>query len=517
MMNLTSREKIGQRMVVGFPNTVVDNELEEFIKHYKIGNFILFKHNIESAAQVKALCERLQYLAKSYTGHNAFIAIDQEGGMVTRLSDDCVNIPGAMALAATENVDDIYMAGKITGEQLKALGINFDLAPVADINSNMDNPVIGVRSYGDEPQQVAKYSIAMMKGLSEAGVLTSAKHFPGHGDTNVDSHLSLPVVNKTSQELKECELVPFQSLIDAGIPAIMTTHIIFPAFEEREIPATMSDKIITGLLKNELNFQGLVVSDCMEMSAIKKYYGSIEGIKYALQAGVDLVFISHTMSVAKEASDVLTDMLDNGELSTEEMDNSINKILSYKKKYTNDDSEANNNFDVKAGIAFSKELLRKSLTPVQFPDKNIPKIDENTLFLGCLPVRATNVSNVSEGEFHFANFMAKHFNAKGILTSHCPTMEELKDLLIPMREASSIVIATYNAHLFKEQLDLVRMAAMENSKVIVFSLRNPYDLKDLPANVYGIAVYEYTLKGLEVLAEYLEQPFELTGRLPVKM
>lgn len=560
-MRLTLREKIGQRLVIGFPGTEIDAELEELIRTYKVGNFILFKHNIKDSSHLKNLCSSLQELTQKYIGHSAFITVDQEGGMVTRLGEDCVNIPGAMALSAHNSEDEIYKAGKITGEQLKTLGINFNLAPVADINSNMDNPVIGVRSYGDEPLLVAKYSTAMMKGLLDGGVLASAKHFPGHGDTNVDSHLGLPRVNKTLEEIKQCELVPFQALINAGIPAITTSHIVFPALDVNELPATMSRDIITGLLKEALGFKGLVISDCMEMSAIQKYYGTIEGIKNAINAGVDLIFISHTMQLAREASDVLTKMLECGELSMEEMENSVEKILEYKEKYLgqNDKQEGRNGleevkelkeakefkegielkegveleedkelkvnikikgyekFDAAAGIEYSYHLLENSLTPIQFPTKQIPKVDENSLFLGCLPFRATNILNQEEGMFHFAGYMAKHFRAHGILTSPRPTIQEVEQLSSVMEEASSIVIATYNAHLFKEQLHLVQMAAKKNQNIIVFAMRNPYDLRELPSNAFGIAVYEYTEKSLEILARYLEHPFDLKGRLPIKM
>lgn len=560
-MNLSFREKIGQRLVVGFPGTEIDEELEELIRTYKVGNFILFKHNIIDASHLRNLCERLQELSRKHTGHSAFITVDQEGGMVTRLGEDCVNIPGAMALAALNSEEKIYKAGKITGEQLRTLGINFNLAPVADVNSNMDNPVIGVRSYGDDPMQVARYSTAMMKGLVDGGVLASAKHFPGHGDTNVDSHLGLPQVNKTLEEMKQCELVPFQALIEAGIPAITTSHIIFPVLEKENLPATMSRSIITGLLKESLGFQGLVISDCMEMSAIQKYYGTIEGIKNAIKAGVDLIFVSHTMHLAREASDVLTKMLENGELAVDEMDASIRKILDYKEKYidasliinecyeSNRSDESNevnesielhdlskhdesighhesnrayesnitHEFDVVEGIKYSNQLLKESLTPVQMPKNQIPKVDQNTIFLGCLPFRATNILNQDEGMFHFAEYMARYFHAEGILTSPSPTTHEIESLALKMEEASSVVIATYNAHLYKEQLQLVNMAAQKNQNVIVFAMRNPYDLKDLPSNVFGIAAYEYTRKSLEILAEYLEAPFDLKGKLPIKM
>lgn len=516
-MNELHRIKIGQRLVVGFPGTEVDDELEELVQKYKIGNFILFKHNIVDADQTKCLCKKLQELSIKHTGNPAFITIDQEGGMVTRLGEDCVNIPGAMALAALDDEEKIYQAGKMTGEQLKALGINFNLAPVADINSNMDNPVIGVRSYGDDPKWVAKCSLAMMKGLLDAGVLTSAKHFPGHGDTNVDSHLGLPRVEKTLEEIQQCELIPFQALVDSKIPAITTSHIIFPALDEEGLPATMSRRIITDLLKKTMGFEGLVISDCMEMSAIKKYYGTIEGIKKAIGAGVDLVFISHTMEVAREASDTLTKMLENGELSLNEMDASIHKIQNYKRNYVQIEEYDTNLFQAQHAIQESKDMLKGSLTAIQMPSLQIPKVDKDTLFLGCIPFRATNILNIDEGGFHFAEYMARYFSATGRLTDPTPSKEEVDALRTSMKNASSVVIATYNAHLYKEQLYLVQTAAEENKNIIVLAMRNPYDLRNLPSHAFGIAVYEYTRNSLEVLSKYLENPFELTGKLPIHM
>ncbi len=356
----------------------------------------------------------------------------------------------------------------------------------------------------------------MVKGLLEGGVLASAKHFPGHGDTNVDSHLGLPQVNKTLAQLQECELVSFQAVIDAGIPAITTSHIIFPELEPEHIPATMSRNIITGLLKNKMGFQGLVVSDCMEMSAIQKYYGTIEGVKSAVKAGVDLIFLSHTRNYPKEAATVLTAALEAGEFSMEEMDASVEKILSFKEKYINL-NDTKSEFDVEKGKAFARQLRKDSITPIQMPTDTLPKVDSDSLFLGSIPFRATNIFNVDDNTFHFAAYMAKQFNGRGILTSPNPEEKEIEKVLEQGETASSIVIGTYNGHLNKGQLDLVNEAAKRNQNVIVFALRNPYDLRKLPKNVYGIAVYEYTVNSLDVLTELLKHPYELRGRLPIQM
>lgn len=237
---MTNQVLIGQRLVAGFPGTAITPELVQVIRQYKIGNIILFRENISDAAQLRTLCADLTELIRRETGYDPFIMVDQEGGVVTRLSEDCVNVPGAMALASTGDPGNTYLAGKLTGAELRRLGINFDLAPSVDVNCNPANPIIGVRSYGDTPSTVVKYATGMIRGLQDGGVLCLAKHFPGHGDTSMDSHLTLPCVDKPRTELEKMELAPFRAVIADGVPAIMTAHILFPTLDDSGVPATMS-------------------------------------------------------------------------------------------------------------------------------------------------------------------------------------------------------------------------------------------------------------------------------------
>ncbi len=516
MNQLDLRGLVGQRMVVGFGETEINEDIKDLISNYKIGNIILFKHNIKNNEQLKKLCRDLQELVQQHTGQEAFIAIDQEGGMITRLGQDGANVPGAMAIAATGKVENAFLAGKITGEQLSNVGVNFDLAPTVDVNSNMHNPVIGVRSYGDKPEEAAKYAVAMTKGLLEGGVYACAKHFPGHGDTNVDSHVGLPLIDKDINELEECELIPFRQVIEAGIPAVMTTHILFPKIEEDNIPATMSHKIITGLLKEKLGFKGLVVSDCMEMSAIKKYYGTVEGSLQAIKAGVDLVFISHTASFAREVSDALTEALETGQLSVKDMENTVEKIIGYKGKLRK--KQKAYGFDVKKGREAAFDLLKQSITPVKLPADGF-LMGNQPIFIGAPAFRASNVSNEQEAA-QFADYMENNLGGKGIRISPDPGKEELTEVIKQVKNAkdvSSIVIGTYNGHLYTGQLELIRELADLHTNILVIALRNPYDLRELPEGVYSIAAYEYTHKSLKAITEVLQKQFVPSGVLPVKM
>lgn len=243
------REKIGQRLVFGFPGTTIPAEFAALVREYKIGNVILFRYNIESLPQLARLCADIQKLIRGATGRDAFITIDQEGGMVTRLPWDAVNVPGSMALAATGKPENAVLAAEITVRQLRGVGVNFNLAPDLDVNSNPMNPVIGVRSFGDDPQSVALFGTKAVEGYKNGGMLCCGKHFPGHGDTAVDSHIGLPCIEKTMDELEACELISFRAAIKAGIPAIMSSHILFPNIEPNGVPATMSRTIMHGRLR----------------------------------------------------------------------------------------------------------------------------------------------------------------------------------------------------------------------------------------------------------------------------
>jgi beta-N-acetylhexosaminidase len=517
VQGLTIQQEIGQRLVAGLPGLSIDDDFKNLIKTYKIGNVILFARNIASVDQVKTLCSDLKKLILEETGYVPFIGIDQEGGMVTRLSEDATNIPGAMAIAATGNPQFAYQGGLITARELKALGMNFNFAPVLDVNSNSENPVIGVRSYADNPETVIQYGLAMMRGLMEGGIICAAKHFPGHGDTSLDSHLSLPSVDRNVEELRKIELAPFVAAIKAGIPAIMTTHILFPSLEPKELPATMSRAIITNLLKKSMGFNGLVVSDCMEMAAIQQYYGTVNGTIGAMQAGVDLILISHTASLAAQAAQAVQTAILNGSLHSNEMDESVDKIIASKKSMLVGSDASISIVGGKEHRQKAKTMLQASITLVHTPQNGLPPLGDNPWFLGCRAYRATNASNMVDPEFSFANHMARLCGGKGTTTSINPLPDEIEDLMENQNQASCIVVGTYNGHLNKGQLELVKALALRTVPVVVVALRNPYDLQDLPHNVSSLAAYEYSANCFDAIAKVLKQEIQATGKLKVSL
>ena len=508
---MTDLERIGQRLVTGFPGTALTPELVQVVKEYKIGNIILFRENIASADQLRTLCADLQTLIRSETGHDAFIMIDQEGGAVTRLPESCINVPGSMALAATGDPETTYLAGKLTGEELRSLGVNFNLAPSVDVNCNPANPIIGVRSYGDTPATVAKYAAGMIRGLQDGGVLCLAKHFPGHGDTAVDSHLGLPRVDKTEETLEQLELIPFRRAIEAGVPAIMMSHVLFPNIEPEQVPCTMSRRMVTGLLKQKLGFRGLILTDCMEMGAIRDYYGTPEGVVASIKAGVDLAEISSAFDLELAAAKAVNEAAERGEFDVEEICASVEKILRYKKMLAAqaEPDLCNQPEDRRAAESMARQAISQiSGTPF--------RADENTFFCGCADYRTSGAANADGSAVTFPEYMANAFGAKGFVTGKDPDEEEIRAALRRAENCEKIILGTCNGHLFRGQLALAEALAATGKPMAVAALRNPYDLSRLPETVWKLAAYDYAVPAFRAL-EDIFRGGKATGVCPVKL
>ncbi len=513
---------IGQRMAIGLSGTTLTEDFIRLVKEYKIGNVILFKANLVDRKQASQLCSDIRRLILEETGLPPFITIDQEGGVVTRLPEDMINVPGAMALGATGREEDVYDASLLTVGELREIGVNFNLAPVLDINSNPQNPVIGVRSYGTGSKKVSACALPGIRAYKGTGVYCCGKHFPGHGDTAVDSHLALPMVDRSLEELKKTELAPFKAAIDQGIPAIMTTHILFPQIEPQRLPATMSRKIITDLLKKDMGFKGLVLSDGMEMNAIKEEYGTPAGCVKALEAGVDIVFVCHDTNLMEQSIKAIFNAYDKGEYDEEEFAASIDKIKEYKAK-------SDNSFrqpypfsmpSLPRAKAQNAELMKKTIT---LAGASLRPLGENPLFLGCLPYRSTIASTPADNALSFADWFAAAFRGKGQNTPLNPTEEEIEQLLDKNRnrKATGYIIGTYNGHLNPGQLrlanQLVALGEEKGLPVTVIALRNPYDLQHISDKASKIAAFEYTLNSFTALEAVLKMEYTPKGKLDVDL
>ncbi|MDR3248840.1 MAG: beta-N-acetylhexosaminidase [Treponema sp.] len=498
---MTITQKIGQRFTAGLNGLEITAELRRLVREYQVGNVILFRENLQSRSQAHELCAAIQELVQEETGLPAFISLDQEGGVVTRLPPDMVNVPGAMALAATGDTQAVYAAARITIQELRSIGVNLNLAPVLDINSQADNPVIGVRSFGADPQRVSEFAGAAIRAYRDEGFLCCGKHFPGHGDTSVDSHLALPRVDKTPAQLEACELASFRAAVEQGIPAIMSSHILFPQLEPLNLPATMSRTIITGLLKERMGFSGLVLSDAMEMNAIKEFYGVGQGCVESLAAGVDMVFVCHDPAQMETSLKAIATAYDTGRFDAAEFDASVEKIRRYKAQYA-PVPPAGGAADPAANPArenaalMRRTIARISAAGVTGAPWTAPPLGDNPFFAGCLPYRSTNAANKADTTLSFAPWFAQRFGGRWVENSLNPGEEEIAAIAAQASGASALILGTVNGHLYHGQLALAQalsaVAAEGNIPLIAVALRNPYDLAAVPATALRLAAWEYS-------------------------
>ena len=331
---MTDEEKVGQLLIAGFYETQAGEEARSYIQDCHVGGLILYGRNVESAQQLTDLTNGLKVLAGD--GIPLFLSTDQEGGMVERMPSEIHRLPNAYRFGQIVHpearMDACFTLGQTLAAECAAFGLNMDFAPVMDIWSNPDNTVIGERAFGSDAGTVTGAANETALGILGGGVIPVAKHFPGHGDTDTDSHVGLPVVDKTREELLEMELLPFQAAIDAGAPAVMVGHILMTQIDPDK-PATLSSEVVTGLLREELGFDGVVFTDDLTMGAITQNYGLGEAAVLAVEAGCDVLLVCHEAGSVDEVYAALLDAVDTGRITADRLDQSVRRILTLKQNY----------------------------------------------------------------------------------------------------------------------------------------------------------------------------------------
>lgn len=317
--NMTLRQKIAGLIIVGLEETSVNERVRQRWSDYPFGGIILFERNFIRDDWLKDFTSELQSLG--LPDYPLIICIDEEGGAISRLPGE--NFPAAADMAMRSE-GEVYNIGQAMGEKLISYGINTNLAPVLDVNVDPRNTVIGNRSFGSDPKMVSNYGVAFYQGLANSGVMAVGKHYPGHGTTLVDSHIALPVLDKSIEELYLFELIPFIKAVEAGIPIIMTAHLVVSGLDDT--PATMSIKLIE-ILRNKIGFDGVIISDDLEMGALTENYSWEEIVVGTFSAGVDLLLISHSPGLQTEAVDFLEDAYKQGIISDERIDSSLRRVL----------------------------------------------------------------------------------------------------------------------------------------------------------------------------------------------
>jgi len=326
---MMSREKIGQLFMVGFDGTSVTPELASFIKEYKPGGIILFSRNLQSVEQIVELTNDLQRCSP-YSP--LLISIDQEGGRVSRLPKEFTIFPPCKVLGRCNSSELAYAAAATIAKELKAVGINMNMSPVLDVNSNPANPVIGDRAFGAAPGVVCELGLATVGGLQDNRVVACGKHFPGHGDTNADSHKELPVVTASRERLEQIEFPPFRHAAAHGVATLMTAHVLYRSLDDT-VPATLSPVIIGALLRQELHFDGVVLTDDLEMHAIIDHYGVEDATVRAILAGCDMPLICKDRNREVAAIHALDKAVADGTVTVERLEESLGRIARLKERF----------------------------------------------------------------------------------------------------------------------------------------------------------------------------------------
>lgn len=497
----------------------------ELIERYHVGGIIYFvwAHNTRDPQQIAELSNGIQRAGLAQpTPIPLLISTDQEHGIVARVGKPATLVPGAMALGADGSRSDAREAARIAGTELAAMGVRQNYAPVADVNVNPANPVIGVRSFGSDPQAVAGLVASQVRGYQSAGIAATSKHFPGHGDTVSDSHYSLPTIHHTREEWGELDAPPFRAAIAAGIRSIMTAHIVVPALDPSEDPATLSRPILTGILREELGYDGVVVTDALDMAGVRQKYGDDRVPVLALKAGCDQLLNPPNLSVAWNA---VLQAVRSGELTEQRIEESILRILLLKTEL----GLFRNPFVTREGVdrtvgkrshlAAADRIAQETTTLLADPAGLLPlsrRSHRNVLVVGADPASPSGTTGPPTTTLAKA-FTELGFTATALSTGITPTAAKIEEAVAATAGKDVVVVGTYNVSATSPQRTLVSRLAATGVPVVTVAIRNPYDIAQLTGSGFAasLATYSWTDVELRAAARVIAGRAEPKGRLPV--
>jgi len=514
MRSMTVEEKVGQLLMIGFGGTGVTSHIKRWLVDRHVGGVALFSRNIVDVEQTAKFTRDLQDLT---AGHiPVFIALDQEGGNVVRVKEGAMVLPGNMAMGATRSPTLAYVAGQSLAIDLRLLGFNMNLAPVLDVNSNPKNPVIGIRSYGERPDLVAELGSWYVRGQQEMGVVAVAKHFPGHGDTHSDSHFAMPAIDADISRLDAVELWPFRRAMQAGLDAVMTAHIALPQIaEEPHLPATLSKKILTNVLRKRLGFNGIVITDGLEMQGIVERYGSGRAAVMAVQAGADMPMILWTIKKKEEVYRALLKAVRSGDISHARLNRSVRRILIVK---------ARRGLFQRDTEPLEAVLSDRNKNPVH--DQVATRIAREAVTLvrnhgDVLPLRSVRYRNVTvvAPPGGFGKILSKEPNVTVLTVPYIPNRtrrrEEVARAVAMANKSDLLVIAVVNRY----HLEMARQitSAVPHVPVALLSFASPYYLMALPDVDAYVCTYSYLDMAQVSAAHAVLGQAPMSGRLPISI
>ena len=500
---MTVDELIGQLIMVGLPTTYLDEEYKELIKKYKIGNYILFARNYSDTNQMKSFMKELYEYTNKITNSFPLVSIDQEGGMVVRLFKD-VTFPASPLTTSASSISDApYKTGYIIGKDMMKLGLNLNLAPCLEINEELSNPLVNIRGYGAHKELVLKNASRFVKGIQDSGALSCIKHFPGAGSSTKDSHLELPIITESKEYLTTNNMYPFLHLLESD--AIMSSHDLYESFDN--LTCTLSKIMLTDLLRKQYNYQGLIISDGMEMKAILDNYGIAKGTVMALNAGCDILLLCHDYEYQVEALEAVKEAVINNELSIDLIKEKVIRINKAKEKVL--DSLKNNFTDDDYVINIEEHKLMESI------------VDESyTLILGEEPVLKeksliisadVKVASIVEDEFDTRNLtlaLKKNFQNNDIVSFNNVPLDKINDY-------DNIIIYSYDAHNDEVQKNMINQILSYDKEIFIISLKGPIDVKHFQNLTNYSCLYEYTPNSIKAIIKQLNKKIALNGKLPL--
>jgi beta-N-acetylhexosaminidase len=507
---MSLERKVGQLMSVAFHGTTITSSLEAMVRDRGVGGVILYSENFTDASSLAKLVADLDRIAREAKSLPLFFEIDQEGGPVIRINKGATILPGQMALAATADPErSVRTAASISAAELRALGVNWNFSPVADVNDEPTNPIISNRSFSSDPARVSLLVTAAVQTYAAAGFFCCAKHFPGHGSTTTDSHTGLPKIDADRATLDRIELPPFRAAIAAGVPAIMSAHIVVPALDATpELPVTLSKAVMTDLVRNTLGFDGLVVTDDLEMGALKNIGEAAAGLR-AVQAGADYLLFRFDESAQLEGHRLIADAVRSGSLSSARLEQSVRRIVDAKRRFGILDGRRDQSTpDLAANARTALELARGATTLLRNR--------------GVLPLRgrilAVSPTNADitffEGQPTLGSVVAaKRADAVSESLPLHPSASEIDRVVRASRAADVVVVGTTNLFAYPEQVELVKSLAKEKP-VAVVALRGPYDILSVPEVPAYLCAYDSREPSLIAAAEVLLGERKPSGSLP---
>ncbi|MFE7029519.1 glycoside hydrolase family 3 protein [Streptomyces sp. NPDC057621] len=536
---MTLEEKVGQLFVMrvyGHSATAPDQAdidanlaeigvrtAAELIAKYRVGGIIYFgwAHNTREPHQIADLSNGIQKASlEQPRGLPVLISTDQEHGIVARVGTPATLFPGAMALGAGGSRTDARTAGRVGGAELRAMGILQDYAPVADVNVNPANPVIGVRSFGSDPQAVAGLVAAQVKGYQGAGVAATSKHFPGHGDTETDSHYGFPVIEHTEAQWAELDAPPFKAAIAAGIDSIMTAHIMVPALDPAGDPATLSHPILTGILRERLGYDGVVVTDSLGMEGVRTKYGDDRVPVLALKAGVDQLLNPPKLDIAWNA---VLQAVRGGELTEARLDESILRVLRLKAKLglLKDPYVTGRGVDRTVGIPShlkAADRVAERTTTLLVNSGGLLPLSRRThtkvLVVGADPASPSGTTGPPTTVL--ANALTElGFTPTVLSTGTAPSAATIAKAVAAAGDVDAVLVGTYNVTAASAQRTLVNQLLATGRPVVALAIRNPYDVAQLPDVRAYLASYSWTDVELRAAVRVLAGRVGPRGRLPV--